>query len=301
MEGTSPHDLIRIGTSEPVIGESNGIGYEAGGALQTVTNSRRASSKQVGRNLVLILFAITGLVAVLLVLLAAIFFISDGYSSGGVAVVRMEGEMVTGKVDTRTGIGSEVVGEELRRAADDPTVRAIVLRVNSPGGTPAAAEEIITDLEYAKSKKPVVVSMGDLAASAAYYVSAHADRIYANPDTLTGAVGVIWEFEDVSRWMEIEGYNVSVVKSGIRKDMGSQARPLSTEERAYAQQIVDESFRDLLTDILLERSRIQRSDIDDGRIIRGMEAKRLHVIDEIGNLNDAIEGAKELAEKRVHA
>jgi protease-4 len=213
----------------------------------------------------------------------------------------MEGEMVTGKVDTRTGIGSEVVGEELRRAADDPTVRAIVLRVNSPGGTPAAAEEIITDLEYAKSKKPVVVSMGDLAASAAYYVSAHADRIYANPDTLTGAVGVIWEFEDVSRWMEIEGYNVSVVKSGIRKDMGSQARPLSTEERAYAQQIVDESFRDLLTDILLERSRIQRSDIDDGRIIRGMEAKRLHVIDEIGNLNDAIEGAKELAEKRVHA
>ncbi|HXX54553.1 MAG TPA: S49 family peptidase, partial [Methanoregula sp.] len=114
----------------------------------------------------------------------------------GVTVVRMEGTIVSGSVDDGSSIGSEVVGKELRDAADDPMTEAIVLRVNSPGGTPAGAEEIISDLEYAKTKKPVVVSMGDMATSAAYYVSAHADRIYADPDTFTGAIGVLWEFSD---------------------------------------------------------------------------------------------------------
>ena len=90
--------------------------------------------------------------------------------------------------DDGDSIGSEVVGNNLREAADDPMVEAIVLRVNSPGGSPAAAQEIIGDLEYAKTKKPVVVSMGDMATSAAYYVSAHADRIYADPDTFTAGV-----------------------------------------------------------------------------------------------------------------
>ena len=97
-------------------------------------------------------------------------------------------------------------------------VEAIVLRVNSPGGTPAAAQEIIGDLEYAKTKKPVVVSMGDMGTSAAYYVSAHADRIYANPDTFTAGVGVIWKFSDISRWMEKEGYNLTY--SQVRQQKG---------------------------------------------------------------------------------
>ena len=147
----------------------------------------------------------------------------------GVSVIRMEGTMVTGEAYDAETIGSEVVGRELREAADDPLVDAIVLRVNSPGGTPAAAQEIIGDLEYAKTKKPVVVSMGDIGTSAAYYVSAHADRIYANPDTFTAGVGVIWKFSDISRWMEKEGYNISIVKSGSKKDMGSTSRPLSSD------------------------------------------------------------------------
>jgi protease-4 len=160
----------------------------------------------------------------------------------GVSVIRMEGTMITGEAFDSEYIGSEVVGRELREAADDPLVDAIVLRVNSPGGTPAAAQEIIGDLEYAKTKKPVVVSMGDMGTSAAYYVSAHADRIYANPDTFTAGVGVIWKFSDISRWMEKEGYNVSTIKSGSKKDMGSTSRPLSTDEEEYAQQIVTDSF-----------------------------------------------------------
>jgi protease-4 len=215
----------------------------------------------------------------------------------GVSVIRMEGTMITGEVSDADTIGSEVVGRELRQAADDPMVEAIVLRVNSPGGSPAAAQEIIGDLEYAKTKKPVIVSMGDMGTSAAYYVSAHADRIYANPDTFTAGVGVIWTFSDISRWMEREGYNVSVVKSGSKKDMGSTSRPLSTDEEQYARKIVTASFENFIADVTTERV-IARSDIEDGRVIRGADALKINVIDELGNLNDAIDGAKKLAQSR---
>jgi protease-4 len=215
----------------------------------------------------------------------------------GVTVVRMEGTIVSGDVNDGDSIGSEVVGNQLREAADDPMVEAIVLRVNSPGGSPAGAQEIIGDLDYAKTKKPVVVSMGDMATSAAYYVSAHADRIYADPDTLTAGVGVIWKFSDISSWMHNEGYNLSVVKSGTMKDMGSDSRPMTAEEQAYAQKIVQESFQNFIGDVTTQRV-IARSDIDDGRVIRGADAVKLNIVDELGNLNDAIAGAKKMAESR---
>lgn len=241
------------------------------------------------------LIIVFGLIVVMGCIVAAFYFIHADQM--GVTVVRMEGTMVTGEVSDADNIGSEVVGKELRQAADDPMVEAIVLRVNSPGGTPAAAQEIIGDLEYAKSKKPVVVSMGDMGTSAAYYVSAHADRIYANPDTFTSGVGVIWKFSDISRWMEREGYNLSVVKSGSKKDMGSTARPLSIDEETYAQKIVDDSFETFISDVTSQRM-ILRSDIDDGRVIRGADAIKINVVDELGNLNDAISGAKKMAQSR---
>ena len=215
----------------------------------------------------------------------------------GITVIRMEGTMVTGQASDPETIGSEVVGRELRDAANDPMVEAIVLRVNSPGGTPAAAQEIIRDLSYAKSKKPVVVSMGDMGTSAAYYVSAHADKIYADPDTFTAGIGVIWKFSDISRWNEKEGYNISIVKSGSKKDMGTTSRPISDAEQDYAQKVVDDSFELFITDVISQRM-IARSDIEDGRVIRGADAIGLNIIDEIGNLNDAIDGARTLAESR---
>lgn len=225
------------------------------------------------------------------------YYLLSHPNTQGISVIRMEGTMVTGEAYDSETIGSEVVGRELREAADNPMVEAIVLRVNSPGGTPAAAQEIIGDLEYAKTKKPVVVSMGDVGTSAAYYVSAHADRIYANPDTFTAGIGVIWKFSDISRWMEKEGYNISIVKSGSKKDMGSTSRPLSTEEEEYAQKIVMDSFENFISDVTSERV-IARSDIEDGRVIRGADAVKINVVDELGNLNDAIEGAKRLAQSR---
>lgn len=139
--------------------------------------------------------------------------------------------------------------------------------------------------------------MGDMATSAAYYVSAHADKIYANPDTFTAGVGVIWTFADISRWNTNEGYNFSIIKSGEKKDMGSTARPISDEERIYAQKIVNDSFELFITDVTTQRI-IARSDIDDGRIIRGADAVKINIVDELGNLNDAIDGAKVLAASR---
>jgi len=246
-----------------------------------------------GKKWFLIIFI--GLIFVVGLLITAYYFSHD--EQRGVTVIRMEGTMVTGQASDADIIGSEVVGRELRNAADDPMVEAIVLRVNSPGGTPAAAQEIIRDLDYAKSKKPVVVSMGDMGTSAAYYVSAHADKIYANPDTFTAGIGVIWKFSDISRWMDKEGFNISIVKSGSKKDMGTTSRPISDEEQQYAQKIVNDSFENFITDVITHRP-IARSDIDDGRIIRGADAIRLNIVDEIGNLNDAISGAKTMAESR---
>ncbi|MFA7694548.1 MAG: signal peptide peptidase SppA, partial [Methanoregula sp.] len=237
------------------------------------------------------LVIIVGLILVIGIFIA-VFYVADN-AHPGVKVIRLEGQLSTGDFSDETGVGSEYVGNQLRDAADDPMVEAIVLRVDSPGGTPAAAEEIISDMEYAKTKKPVVISMGDMATSAAYYVSAHGDKIYANPDTFTGAVGVIWTFSDISGWMNDQGYNVTVVKSGAKKDMGSTSRALTDAERTYAQQIVNESFDEFITDVTTQRM-VARSDIDDGRVIRGADAIKINLVDKLGNLNDAIAGAKEL-------
>jgi protease-4 len=248
-----------------------------------------------GPSLKWVILVLVAIIAVICVLAVVIYVTNENQM--GVKVVRMEGTLVTGDVSDTDSIGSEVVGTELRDAADDPMVEAIVLRVNSPGGSPAAAEEIIGDLEYAKTKKPVVVSMGDMATSAAYYVSVHADKIYADPDSFTGGIGVIWTFSDISRWMNTEGYNVTIVKSGDMKDMGSASHALTDEERAYAQQVVNESFNEFINDVTTQRA-IARSDIEDGRVFRGADALKINLVDQLGNLNDAIDGAKQLAAAR---
>jgi len=200
----------------------------------------------------------------------------------GFSVIRMEGTMVTGLESGADIIGSEVVGGKLRDAADDPMVEAIVLRVNSPGGTPAAAQEIIRDLDYARSKKLWLSRWGIWQHQLHYYVSVHADRIYANPDTFTAGVGVIWKFTDISRFNENEGFNISTIKSGSKKDMGSTSRPITEEEQIYAQKVVNDSFENFISDVI-STGRVARSEIDDGRVIRGADAVRLNIVDEIGN------------------
>jgi protease-4 len=243
---------------------------------------------------------IFAVVAVILIAVIASTWFLTYTREGSVAVIYMEGTLSTGDFSSPDATGSEFVGGEIRGAADNPLVEAIVLRVNSPGGTPAAAQEITADVEYAKARKPVVVSMGDLATSAAYAISAHGTRIYANPDTLTGGVGTVWIFTDISQWLENEGYNVTVVKSGVRKDMASPFRALTEEERSYAQDLVNASFELFMDDIVKQRN-VSRAEIEDGRVIRGEEAVKIGLVDRLGNLHDAIEEARSLAASGVRS
>ncbi|MDD1678851.1 MAG: signal peptide peptidase SppA [Methanomicrobiales archaeon] len=233
------------------------------------------------------------LVLLAVVAVGAITAVSLYSQERNIVVIPIEGELYTG-----SGIGgSEQIGRQLISAADDSFVQAIVLRVNSPGGTPAAAQEIVQDLQYARTRKPVVVSMGDMATSAAYYICAYADRIYANPDTITGGLGTIWVFTDISTWMQKEGYAVTVVKSGENKDMTYPYRNLSPEEQQYAQDLVNRSFERFITDVTSQRN-ISRSSVRDARLFRGEEAMSLGLVDELGNLHAAIEGARTLAAER---
>lgn len=241
-----------------------------------------------------------GIVAVVVLVLAALaaaVLLVPPIGEGDVTVIRVEGTILAGDFSGGGYAGSEYVGRQVRTAADDPFASAIVLRINSPGGSPAAAQEIVRDLEYARAKKPVVTSMGEIATSAAYLIAAHTDRIYLSPDTMTGSIGVIWLFSDQSKMLEEEGEHVEVVKSGEQKDMTYPYRPLTENELRYAQQIVDESAGDFIADVTAQRP-VDRSEIESARMIRGEEAIAIGLADEVGNLYDAIEGARALAAVR---
>ena len=243
---------------------------------------------------------VTAVVVVILLGIGAATWFLTYTKERSVAVIYLEGTITTGDYSSSDGVGSDFVGGEIRDAADDPLVEAIVLRVDSPGGSPAAAQEITSDMEYAKARKPVVISMGDIATSAAYLVSAHGTRIYADPDTLTAGVGTIWTFTDISTWLDREGYNVTVVKSGTRKDMGSPYRPITGDEQEYAQSLVNASFQHFLDDIVKMRN-VSRAEIEDGRVIRGEDAVKIGLVDRLGSLHDAIDDARTLAAPKVRS
>ena len=231
-------------------------------------------------------FILGGITALFLaaIVLAALVTVSEEFS---VSVIRVEGTIVSGNVNGNGFVGSEYIGRELRTSADDPLVEGIVLRVNSPGGSPAAAQEIIRDIEYAKERKPVIVSMGDIATSAAYHISSHADVIYANPDTMTGSIGTIWTIFDYSKSLEDEGVSVDVLKSGDKKDITSPYRGLTDGEREYLQDLVYQSSELFINDVTTQRG-INRTIIEDARPIRGDYARNVGLVDEMVNLFDAI-------------
>jgi protease-4 len=221
-----------------------------------------------------------------------------GASKDKIAVIYIDGKMVADKGSDNgdTACSSDII-KNLRKATDDKSVKAIVLRVNSPGGTPVAAEEIISQISKTKAIKPVVVSMGDMACSAGYFVSSCADRIIANPDTFTGSIGVIWVFKNKSKYYCDEGVNYYVAKSGNFKDLGSDWRGLSEDEKDYVQSIINESYNRFVTCVAKGRnlSVDYVKSIADGRVYTGSMAKEMGLVDELGGLYDAISAAAELA------
>lgn len=248
------------------------------------------------------LLVVLALIAVILVSLAAISssFGIGGYmrSSEKIAVIYIQGTILSGNVPAGLGYAtSEEISDNIRKAAADSGVKAIVLRINSPGGSPAAAQEVVKEIGKVRAKGiPVVVSMGDLATSAAYYIAAPTDYIIANPSTNTGSIGVIWVFQNMSASYKEEGVDYYVAKSGELKDMGSTWRGLTDEEKEYADSVVMESYEDFITEVSEGRnmSRSEVKALADGRIYTGARAKELGLVDNFGNLYDAIDKAAEL-------
>ena len=279
--------------------ESPEINKTASENLKMNSNFPPQRKKRSSMSYILILFA---LLTVILVSAAAILY---GFGIGGnlgdsrkVAVIYIQGTILTGNVPAGLGYAtSEEISESIRSAVADKNVKAIVLRINSQGGSPAAAQEIVEEIKKAKAQGiPVVVSMGDLAASAAYYISASADYIIANPSTNTGSIGVIWVFQNMSESYNKSGTEYYIAKSGELKDMGSTWRGLTDTEKEYANSVVMESYEDFITQVS-EGREMNKSNVKtlaDGRIYTGAKAKQLGLIDGFGNLYDAIDKAVEL-------
>ncbi|MDF1557308.1 MAG: signal peptide peptidase SppA [ANME-2 cluster archaeon] len=271
-----------------------------GSPMPAGPRSRRPSKGRAsaGRGLVY-LAVVLGLLVVIGGSVIAIFggFDTLPLDSNKVSVIYVQGVMVTGNIPGGLGYAtSEEISKSIQDAADNGDVKAIVLRINSPGGSPAAAQEIVTEIKKAQEKKPVVVSMGDVAASAAYYISAPTDRIIANPDTLTGSIGVIWVFQNNSAFYEEEGIEFYVAKSGEFKDMGANWRGLSDNEKQYSEEVVLEVFQRFVDEVARGRnmSSGEVKDLADGRVYTGSRAMELGLVDETGNLYYAIDVAAEL-------
>lgn len=226
----------------------------------------------------------------------------SGSGTEKVAVLPVAGQIsseeATGALAT-PGATPQTLRNELRQAAEDGSVRAVVLEVNSPGGGVTASAQMRDEIIDFKesSGKPVVVSMGDTAASGGYYISAPADSIVANPSTLTGSLGVIislLNYEDAQKKI---GLQEEVVKSGELKDIGSPANELTPEERGIFQELVNEDYDEFVRVIVegrgLPEERVR--ELADGRIYSGRQAEELGLVDELGDLEAAAGVAQELA------
>ncbi len=192
--------------------------------------------------------------------------------------------------------GSMIV-DQLGEFADDDAIRAVVLRIDSPGGGAAAAQEIYQEVSRLRKKKKVVASLGSVAASGGYLIATGADRIVANPGTITGSISAVMHFADVQELMKKVGVRASVVKSGKFKDIGSPLRDMTAEERQLIQGIVDDIY-DQFVRTIAENRKLPLDNvvkIADGRIFSGRQAQQLKLVDELGGLQDAVLTAGRLA------
>lgn len=192
---------------------------------------------------------------------------------------------------------AEKVLDQLLQFRLSKSIKAVVVRIDSPGGAVGASQEIFSEIVRLNKVKPVVASMGSVAASGGYYAAIGAGKIVASPGTLTGSMGVIFKFPNLEQIFQKIGYKDEVIKSGKLKDIGSPSRPLTDEERELLQVLLDEVHGQFINDIAQSRN-LPTEDVRkvaDGRIFSGETAKKLGLIDQLGNFNDAVSLAASLA------
>jgi protease-4 len=221
-----------------------------------------------------------------------------------IAVVRL-----TGMISDRESGGSLFASKEtasgclksLRKAVKDKHIKAVLLRINSPGGTVPASQEIYDEISKLRAdKKPVVVSMGDLAASGGYYISSAADLIVAEPGTLTGSIGVILSSMNLKGLGDKLGISPEVIKSGKFKDLASPYRPMTPEDKEILQALIMDAYDQFVTAVAKGR----KMDLEvvkklaDGRVYSGRQALKLHLVDKMGGYDEAVETIQALAKDR---
>jgi protease-4 len=186
---------------------------------------------------------------------------------------------------------SEDYIRQLHELRTDKTIAGVVLRIDSPGGAVAPSQEIFAEvMRYREDDKPLVVSMGNVAASGGYYIAAPAMRIFANPGTITGSIGVIISFPQYYKLLEKIGVKLQTIKSGEFKDVGSPSRELTAKERLYLQQFIDDTYDQFITDVSTARGMSVDSvrELADGRIYTGRQAAKLGLVDSLGGFEEAI-------------
>ena len=235
-----------------------------------------------------ILFIFLSLSAISLFIFIAAYVVTVGLGNfpisvgEKIAVVKIEGVI----------LDSKDIIEELREHRENKSVKAILLRIDSPGGAVAPSQEIYTEVLKIRDegKKKIVTSMGSVAASGGYYIASASDRIVANPGSVTGSIGVILELANVSGLMKKVGVESVVIKSGKFKDVGSLFRTMTSEERDLLQGVIDDTYDQFVDAVAVGRG-INKEDllpIADGRVFTGRQAKKLGLVDDLGSMQDAI-------------
>lgn len=193
---------------------------------------------------------------------------------------------------------TESLLRDIQLFQNESTIKAVVVRIDSPGGAVGASQELFTEIKRLGREKPVVASLGSIAASGGFYAAIGADKIVASPGTLTGSMGVIMNFPNLEELFKKIGYRSETIKSGKFKDIGSSERSITPEERALLQNVIDTVHKQFINDIAESRALTvaEVTKVADGRIFSGEQAKELGLIDELGNFHDAILMAAEMAQ-----
>jgi protease-4 len=240
--------------------------------------------------------------AIILALLAAILIplsLIPRPAVDKIAVISLSGTITTGDSSLFSGstITPGLVRDYLARAKADKAVKAIVLRIESSGGEIEPCQEILAEIERVKEAKTIVVSMGGMAASGGYYISTKADKIVALPTTMTGSIGVIYQVTNIEGLLEKLGIQIEIFKGGKYKDMLWGFRELTPEEEEIIQQMIDKYYEHFI-DVVAEGRGLSHEEVRNlatGQPYIGTEAKELGLVDELGDLNTALDLAAELA------
>ena len=215
---------------------------------------------------------------------------------GYVAVIRIDGPIYGGAgsesvLNSSEGVSSEDLMRQFQAARKDPQAKAILVRINSPGGSTGATQEIAEEMDKVRSSgKPIIISMGDMCASAGYWLASKGNYIFASPATITGSIGVYMDYNNVEDLMNKIGVKNEKIKSGAHKDILSMYRPMTGEEKEMVQTMVDDIYNQFVQTVADGRKMDENKvrSIADGRILTGKQAQDLGLVDAMGNYYDAL-------------